>query len=1023
MTGRYQEYFESGVCEEKYKELAAAAASPDLLSPDDCFWLGKCLSVCSESESCSLSIYCIERAFELGLTSSSDKERYVDASLLLSRMYIRKGDYTLAMNHLYYLVNNISNTSDSVIVYFLISQIMSDQVFYITKKPDFFFKRLEGLNTETQSKIYAVFLKRINDLMNEHGEYLPELNYDMFYGLKKKYNADYEQPMSENPEYAELDRLYAETESFGFSQKHIVEKKKYEVREDVTYYSREQEIKIVSCDDNTIDYQDSGVEDNGYNFLKQIARLPQYSFDTYTKIHQNDGLFFFFERGQMCREFDRIVYVGCSDRTESIIAKIRGIYDGDKDQSELRKYIGASILNKTHNSYCRIWMKNSSDKKALRKIGTFYDPKLQAEIEGKISQYLNNNIKISCISILSHEKRKTLQEKIINSLADSYILNCDMSGWLGSSMPDPAIRNSGIWNASSVSNVLRLKDLDILDISILLDLHDDTQCQQNSNKESNEGNYTNKQTVEGLVEISSSIKTDNIDEVGEYTDIDELYGRLHSTELIEKLRLLKECTSHKYTTYLRSLFSFPTIPDTDDERIMLTMLYYHLYSDLPDEMGFSSQNDFIQYLNNIPILKNMAIEISNGNKALLSKQPSGLSDISFLELGCKCLRSDLLTSIRYWTWDSHIPAREDMLYIRSINCDIVFICLDGITNYVVDNKTLIWTLPAKIRAESDIWSRYINNNEGHKTILCVRNNDDSNINSYYYLGAAICIEQYNDIPLRIKWELRDQLSSELENVLVKKTVPDDIETELTESEKAVEDILHYILENDIVQTPYKYSLFTSLVEICQNESSYANLNDEKWAYLPVGLLVWKWILYYYRLLSSDKFIALLYGEKADEGGKRSLFIRKPFGAIIAYYKTSGGCNALNRDIIHGSAPQYIQKILFDLVKELRETIITKPMKHFGNSLSLGGEYLIFHITKQQTRMRNCDKLNLSYMIDNCGEFYLPKGIYDYLAGKGGRRILDDVNITEKWLDFILSIGENKSLTRDEIIPYIPKITI
>ena len=242
MTGRYQEYFESGVCEEKYKELAAAAASPDLLSPDDCFWLGKCLSVCSESESCSLSIYCIERAFELGLTSSSDKERYVDASLLLSRMYIRKGDYTLAMNHLYYLVNNISNTSDSVIVYFLISQIMSDQVFYITKKPDFFFKRLEGLNTETQSKIYAVFLKRINDLMNEHGEYLPELNYDMFYGLKKKYNADYEQPMSENPEYAELDRLYAETESFGFSQKHIVEKKKYEVREETVYYSKPENV-------------------------------------------------------------------------------------------------------------------------------------------------------------------------------------------------------------------------------------------------------------------------------------------------------------------------------------------------------------------------------------------------------------------------------------------------------------------------------------------------------------------------------------------------------------------------------------------------------------------------------------------------------------------------------------------------------------------------------------------------------------------------------------------------------------
>ena len=65
--------------------------------------------------------------------------------------------------------------------------------------------------------------------------------------------------------------------------------------------------------------------------------------------------------------------------------------------------------------------------------------------------------------------------------------------------------------------------------------------------------------------------------------------------------------------------------------------------------------------------------------------------------------------------------------------------------------------------------------------------------------------------------------------------------------------LNTILERDATDTTYKYALLRGLSEICQHYTHYMELDDER-VWFPLGLLVEKWLLYYYPIFASTHFI-------------------------------------------------------------------------------------------------------------------------------------------------------------------------
>ena len=70
-----------------------------------------------------------------------------------------------------------------------------------------------------------------------------------------------------------------------------------------------------------------------------------------------------------------------------------------------------------------------------------------------------------------------------------------------------------------------------------------------------------------------------------------------------------------------------------------------------------------------------------------------------------------------------------------------------------------------------------------------------------------------------------------------------------------------IIERDSKSTTYKFALLRGLIEIIQQNSAYIKIQDD-WVQIPTGLLIEKWLLYYYPILESEIVIPQIrYNDK------------------------------------------------------------------------------------------------------------------------------------------------------------------
>jgi len=72
--------------------------------------------------------------------------------------------------------------------------------------------------------------------------------------------------------------------------------------------------------------------------------------------------------------------------------------------------------------------------------------------------------------------------------------------------------------------------------------------------------------------------------------------------------------------------------------------------------------------------------------------------------------------------------------------------------------------------------------------------------------------------------------------------------------------LNTIIEQDRAVTSFKYALLRGTIEICQQYSHLAEPEGDR-VWYPLGLLIERWIVYYYPLFESESFVPQLNGEK------------------------------------------------------------------------------------------------------------------------------------------------------------------
>lgn len=172
-----------------------------------------------------------------------------------------------------------------------------------------------------------------------------------------------------------------------------------------------------------------------------LEPLLLHDFRTPTTRLPRNGIYFFYEEGELCRHFDvvrpRIVRVGTHREQDRFPSRIKQHFEGNKNSSVFRKHLGGAILRRRNADDFRLdkWLKQDTP--------TF------KEIEELVTDRLATDFTFKCITVENKKERLDLEERLIATLAKCP--SCEPSEeWLGHYAASEEIRGSGLWNVQHV---------------------------------------------------------------------------------------------------------------------------------------------------------------------------------------------------------------------------------------------------------------------------------------------------------------------------------------------------------------------------------------------------------------------------------------------------------------------------------------------------------------------------------------------------------------------------------------------
>ena len=220
-----------------------------------------------------------------------------------------------------------------------------------------------------------------------------------------------------------------------------------------------------------------------------------------------------------------------------------------------------------------------------------------------------------------------------------------------------------------------------------------------------------------------------------------------------------------------------------------------------------------------------------------------------------------------------------------------------------------------------------------------------------------------------------------------------------------------IIERDSKSTTYKFALLRGVIDIIQDNSPFITYSNDR-VHFPTGLLVEKWMLYYYPILESSEYIPQINGEVNLAFG---LQLKK----IISEYNSIGGFSAFYNDLKNKGIPKYLHSDFISLAKKIKDTITRMPMKYIGRSIS--NDY--YSIFQYETGIRSKTSIGIDaeYLINNLGTFSIP---IDYCEAFHvlGRFISGQDSILFKWAEFSVS-ASGKNLSIEKVVSEVLKSPI
>ncbi len=196
-----------------------------------------------------------------------------------------------------------------------------------------------------------------------------------------------------------------------------------------------------------------------------------------------------------------------------------------------------------------------------------------------------------------------------------------------------------------------------------------------------------------------------------------------------------------------------------------------------------------------------------------------------------------------------------------------------------------------------------------------------------------------------------------------------------------------IIERDSKSTTYKFALLRGVIDIIKDNSPFIIHVDGRVVF-PLGLLVEKWLIYYYPIIES---------ELRQIHGGANLAFGPQFELLIRQYSCKGGLSAFYNDLRNIGIPAEVKHDFLNLVYQLYDTITRMPMKYLGRSIN-NSYYSIFQFEAKKKRRIGEYVSDKEFLIKDLGTFSIPVEYYNAFRILGSF-ISGQDSILFKWAEF------------------------
>lgn len=211
-----------------------------------------------------------------------------------------------------------------------------------------------------------------------------------------------------------------------------------------------------------------------------------------------------------------------------------------------------------------------------------------------------------------------------------------------------------------------------------------------------------------------------------------------------------------------------------------------------------------------------------------------------------------------------------------------------------------------------------------------------------------------------------------------------------------------IIEQESKTSTYKFALLRGTIELIQEYTPYTRVKEGR-VFMPMGLLINKWVFFYFPLVKDPSNIPQINGDKL-------IAFEQEIKKIIENYSQRGDIYVLYNEIRTSNLEETPKRLLVHLYKKLQKTISNMPMKYLGSSINKS-QYSIFHY---HPPINHRNKVTETDFVTGYGEFSIPVEYYDAFRVLGSFINGQDSIIT-KWADFSWSSTKNKVKDKSSII--------